>query len=65
MMIKVAFYDNASLDDKNKILNTNKVHQDDDIQYGNINRSLIMLSHHIDIPFEVLERTVERIEFML
>lgn len=65
IIIKIAFYDDASLYNKNKILNTNKVIQDDDIPFGNLNQSLIILSHHIDIPFQVLEQTIERIEFIL
>ena len=64
VIAKVCFYDDACRFDVRTILNTGKVLYDDDIQYGSLNKSLIMLSNQLELPLELLERSIERVEWL-
>lgn len=64
VIAKVCFYDDVCRFDVRTILNTGKVLYDDDIQYGSLNKSLIMLSNQLELPLELLERSIERVEWL-
>lgn len=64
IIAKIAFYDDVCSCCCKEILNTKQVIQDDDIEFGSLNQSLIMLSHRLELPLELLENCIERIEWI-
>lgn len=62
---KIAFYDDASPSHIREIMNTGLLIRDqDDTSSGGLNQSLIMLSHRLEKPLELLEKSIERIEWV-